>query len=227
MKSYLLTLDQANILPHRTDFSRSQNPVLLLYGFGATRRSLALLEDRLREEGFDVFSLKLGGFLDHFNTHRVDDLARLVAQRIESLYSRYPLPKMAIIGFSKGGLIGLYYLLELYGYKKMHTLITLATPHRGIPKTLFTFFSKSVRQMRPSSPMIRLLQSSPIPKETYVVSISSNADRICPSPMCQLSEQDHVKNVEIEGLGHSDFVIKIKAFKEIQRHLKIGKERNA
>ncbi len=223
---YLRSLAESNEIKRRTDFARIQNPVLLLYGFGATRRSLTILEERLRQEGFDVFTLRLGGFLDTFNTGSIDSLSRMVAERVESLFQRYPLPKMAIIGVSKGGLIGRYYISALQGDRHVHTLITLATPHQGNPwmflffPVLIGFFSKGIRQMVPGSAFLKKMAETPLPADVQCSSLFSASDKVCQPVYCQMPEQPNVRNLEIEGIRHTEFVIKRKAFEVILKELR-------
>jgi triacylglycerol lipase len=100
----------------RTDFSRCERPVLLLYGFLATRRTFEVLERRLRRDGYCVFSLNLGGVGRSLNTSGIDDLADFVRAKVERIYGRNPgLGPLTIIGHSKGGLIGAYYVKKLGG----------------------------------------------------------------------------------------------------------------
>ena len=221
--TYLSSLKEANRIQTRTDFSQSRKPVLLLYGFGATRRSVAILEARLRRDGFDVFSLRLGGFLGRFNTHHIDALAQYVAGRIEDLYARYPLPRMAIIGYSKGGLIGRYYLTQLNGDKRIHTLITLATPHQGHPAGWFGAASRGLRQMAPNSMLMKKMQAAALPASVYIASIFSEDDRVCPPRYSRLvTADDRAVNISLQHLGHSDFVIKRTAYDAILKELNTG-----
>ncbi len=228
---YFRTLTEANTIDRLTDFTNCKNPVLILYGFGATRRSLHILESRLREDGFGVFSINLGGLFDLFNTAPIDRLALLVAAKIENLCRRYKLPRFSIIGYSKGGLIGRYYLTHLDGQKRVHTLITLATPHRGSPWLLLSyplligFVSKGIRQMIPKSKFLRRLSKKHFPDGVYVASIYSDRDKTTPSKFCRLPERSDksvITNVLIPQLYHSDFVIKQRAYQEIHKHLTAG-----
>lgn len=231
LTSYLKTLTQANIVPKAIDFARTRRPVLLLYGFGATRRSLSILEARLKQDGFDVFSINLGGFMELFNTHPIDQIAQKVADKIETLCGRYHLPRISIIGYSKGGLIGRYYINCLGGNKRVHTLVTLATPHQGNPWVLLPhlfgvgFLSKGLRQMLPRSPFIKKLNRQPHPEDVYLVSIASEKDKQCPPKYCRLPQNGNghpIYNVVLDHLCHSDFVMKHKAYEEIRRHLNAG-----
>ncbi|MDO8527249.1 MAG: alpha/beta hydrolase [Deltaproteobacteria bacterium] len=230
LHNYFKTLGLANEIERVTDLAHCDKPVLILYGFGATRRSLSILETRLRQDGFGVFSLRLGGFLDLFNTAPIDQLARHVSKKIENLCERYKLPSMSIIGYSKGGLIGRYYVSFLGGNKRAHTLITLATPHGGNPWALAGcllmggFLSKGLRQMLPKSRFMRRLSREPLPKNMYAASIFSETDRISPGKYCSLtpSSGDAVHNISLPHLYHSDFVIKQSAYREIYKHLMAG-----
>lgn len=231
IRHYFKTLSNANEIERLTDLSQSKNLILLLYGFGATRRSVSILEARLRKDGFDVISLKLGGFMDLFNTEPIDKLAKKVAQKIESLCERFQLPRFTIIGYSKGGLIGRYYITHLGGDKRVHTLITLATPHLGNPWSLLGgiflvgLLSKGLRQMIPASKFMRMLAKKPLPANVYTVSIASPKDKTCPPRYSLLPERKEgvpVCNVLLKDLRHSDFVIKQQAYQTIYDHLKTG-----
>lgn len=231
--TYFRTLSAANEIERLTDFTQCKHPVLILYGFGATRRSVHILESRLREDGFGVFSIDLGGLMDLFNTAPIDKTALMVAAKIENLCRKYKLPRFSIIGYSKGGLVGRYYLTKLGGEKRVHTLITLATPHRGSPWLFFGypllvgFLSRGLRQMMPQSRFMRKLSKLTFPDGVYVASIYSPKDKTTPSKFCSLPEaghgaKSHVINVSLPQMHHSDFVIKQKAYLEIRKHLNEG-----
>src|SRR3989338_9456197 len=197
---------EGNKVERITDFTRCDHHVLLLYGFGATRRSFSILERRLRKDGFRVFSINLGGILDTFNTRCIEDLAEFVKNKIDRICDRYTLGKISIIGHSKGGLIGRYYVKRLKGYKRVKNLITLGTPHNGNPWALLGafsplgLFSRSVWQMVPMSPFIRRLKQGPFPKEVRFVSIYSKNDKVCfyTSAILDVNgTEGNIKNIEL------------------------------
>lgn len=231
LKFYFKTLSKANKIERQTDWTNSRRPVLLLYGFGATRRSLSILESRLKTDGFDCFSINLGGFLELFNTDPIDRVAKKVAAKIESLCERYRIPRLSIIGYSKGGLIGRYYVSILEGHKRVHTLITLATPHQGNPWALLTnmlglgLLSKGLRQMLPHSRFIKRLNKAAHPESVYMVSIASDQDRNSPPKYCGLPNAENgrpIFNVVLPNLYHTDFLLKQSAYQEITKHLHSG-----
>ncbi|MBX7149620.1 alpha/beta fold hydrolase [bacterium] len=218
-----LTLS-GNRIERKADLHKSKNPVLLIYGFGATRRTFAILEKRLYNDGYTVFSINLGGTLGTFNTNPIEELASHIDQKIERLYQKYQFRgKISILAHSKGGLIGHYYIKRLGGDRRVKMLITMGTPHNGSPWALlasFTpaaFMSKSIRQMTPMSNFIRRLKQGPFPKKVKLYSIYSKDDRICVYPGGVLEEAANVKNLEIDSISHSEFLIK-KSVYHVIRH---------
>lgn len=209
-----LTL-MGNEIEERTPLKNCKNPVLMLYGYGATRRTLAILEKRLKKEGYKIISVRLGGFFDTFNTASIEESARHIDTKIEKLYKKYHMRgKLTIIGHSKGGLIGQYYIKFLNGGKRTKCLITLGTPHNGTPWCFLTAYtplallSKSLAQMSPTSSFIKKLKETPFPKTCRVFSIYSKEDIASPFPCAILDEAPNVKNIEVYGVTHAELLIK-------------------
>lgn len=198
----------------------------MIYGFGATRRTMGILENRLKQDGYTIFSLNLGGFFGTFNTSSIEETARHIDSKIEKLYKKYNIKgKLSIVGHSKGGLIGQYYVKFLGGSKRVKTLITLGTPHNGNPWALPLAYSplglilKSLRQMTPMSTFIKTLKETNFPKHIKVYSIYSKDDTICPFPVGVLEEAENINNIEISGASHSELLIKKNVFNAIKHAL--------
>jgi pimeloyl-ACP methyl ester carboxylesterase len=215
-----------NRIRRRTDFAHCPKPVLLLYGLLGTRRSCALLERRLRADGYGVFSIDLGGVGGAFNTRGIDESAELVRDKVERLYARYPLGPLTIIGHSKGGLIGRYYVERLGGDARVRTLVTLGTPHQGTPRAYLGcatlgWFAPSVWQMTPRSAFLRRLNLGPWPEAVRLVSVYSRADAWTPFPHGRVSLRGpgNIENVELPGLRHRDFLVARSAYEVVQRAL--------
>lgn len=231
VKGYLRFDRRGNAVERKTDFARCERPVLLLHGFMGTRRVFDVLEHRLRRDGYCVFSLNLGGLFDSFNTLTIDACAEKVRDKVDSLYARYALGPLAIVGHSKGGLIGRYYVKRLGGDARVRTLITLAAPHNGTPFAYVGcatvgLFARSVWQMTPMSPFIRRLKIGAFPSKVRFTSIYSKADRFSPFPSCILETagQPNLRNVEVLGVGHRDFVFKKSVYEVVRQELLAGLE---
>lgn len=200
---------KSNRIERRTDFSRCERPVLLLYGFFSTRRTFALLERRLRRDGYGVFSLDLRGLASCLNTRGIDDLAAYVRAKVERIYARNPgLGPLTIVGHSKGGLIAAYYVKRLGGWRRTRAVVTLGTPHRGTPVAWLGLpllpISPSVWQMRPGSGLLRRLDDGPWPPEVRLTSIFSRRDGTTPYPCALLQTHGlpHLVNIEVDGRHH-------------------------
>jgi triacylglycerol lipase len=215
-----------NRVRRRTDFAHCPQPVLLLHGLLGTRRSCELLEQRLRADGYGVFSIDLGGLAGAFNTRSIDESAELVRDKVEGLYARYPLGPLSIIGHSKGGLIGRYYIERLGGEARVRTLVTLGTPHQGTPRAYWGcatvgLLAPSVWQMTPRSAFLRRLNLGPWPEGVRLVSVYSRADACTPFPSGRVALRGggSIENVELEGLRHRDFLLAPSAYEVVKRAL--------
>lgn len=217
-----------NAITRRTDFTNCPRPVLLLYGFMSTRRVFEVLEHRLRRDEFCVWSVNLGGLMDSFNTRGIDALAEFVRDKVERLYDRFPgMGPLSIIGHSKGGLIGAYYVKRLGGDARVRTLVTLGTPHNGTPSAyagIIThgLFSRSIWQLTPRSPFIRRLRMGAFPTAVRLASIFSKDDHVNPYPACLVENPTlapGVRNLEITGVSHREFVTRRSVYQLIRREL--------
>lgn len=216
-----------NDVERSTDFTNCPRPVLLLPGFMSTRRGLTVMERRLRRDGYGVFSLNLGGLLNTFNTRSIETSALLVREKIEALYARHEaLGPLTIIGHSKGGLIGRYYVKRLGGHERANALITLGTPHHGTPNAylgaaVFGLVARSIWQLMPMSPFIRRLQQGPFPAHVRFSAIYSREDNMVPYPAGTIEQGARANqfNVEVEGISHHEFLTRKAVYAAIRREL--------
>lgn len=223
VRDVLTNLRLGNDVQRVTDFRTCQRPILLLYGFGSTRRALRIIELRLRRRlNRCVFSINLGGYKDTLNTSSIEYLAKLVDEKVEALHRRYGVEEIDIVAHSKGGLIARYYVKRLNGARRVRHLVTLATPHRGTWIAFFSipllgWFARSVYQMTPLSPFIRRLQKGPWPANVALTSISSTADWVAPPGRCSLEllpgEPTH--NVQVDHVTHSAMLYSKEVFEHI------------
>ncbi|MCK8497225.1 lipase family alpha/beta hydrolase [Myxococcus fulvus] len=220
----------ANRIVRRTDFAHCPRPVLLLYGFFSTRRVFEVLEQRLRREGYAVWSIHLGGALDRFNTHGIDALAEKVREKVERMYARYPhMGPLSIIGHSKGGLIGTYYVKRLGGDQRVRNLVTLGTPHQGcrlayLGCATLGWFSRSMWQLTPVSPFLRQLSTGAFPRNVRVSSLYSRTDEVTPwtSARLKVDGQPNVFNHELPDAGHGELLTRKSVYQVIRRELAAG-----
>lgn len=229
LAGYLQLDGRANEVVRRTDFTHCPRPVLLLYGFFSTRRMLEILEHRLRRDGYGVWSIQLGGLLDGFNASGIEASAARVREKVERLYARYELGPLTIIGHSKGGLIGRYYVKRLGGDTRVRNLITLGTPHHGTPLAylgcaLLGGTSRSMWQCTPMSPFIRQLKVGAFPRHVRFTSVYSKGDALTPFPtaMLETEGEGNLFNVEVPGVGHGELLSHRGVYETIRRELALG-----
>ncbi len=222
-----------NEIQRLTDFTRCARPVLLLPGFMSTRRGLSGVERRLRRDGYGVFSLNLGGFLGTFNTRSIEETGLLVREKVERLYRRYDLGPLTIIGHSKGGLIGRYYIKRLGGHERACALVTMGTPHHGTPTAylgaaLTGMVAPSIWQMMPMSPFIRKLKEGQFPDHVHFASIFSKDDTIAtfPSTMIEDEGRENLVNIEVPNVQHHEFLVKKKVYEVVRQQLDIAYKRS-
>jgi triacylglycerol esterase/lipase EstA (alpha/beta hydrolase family) len=118
----------------RDDAGSHPEVVLLLHGFFQTRNIWAVMEERLRHDGYGVLSFHLGRLLWRFNTQPIDRTAVLVAQKIEAIAQRHGLERLHIVGHSKGGLIARRYVQDYGGARRVKSIVTLGTPRSKDPR---------------------------------------------------------------------------------------------
>lgn len=209
-------------------FDPTRETVLLTQGLVQTRGVMEILEARLRRDGFEVFSVHLGGFMGTYNTRPIPVIARHVLGKIRRLRARYGLGRIHMIGHSKGGLIGRYMLQILGGEEHVKTLITLGTPHRGTP-TAWLVSAPVLRQIMPSGPemvpgseVLEALQGAPMPADTRVVSIFSRTDLICPywCSWVDPSGGGRVRNLMVQGQGHTELLSDRRVYRLLKAELR-------
>jgi len=216
------------ILPAQ-DLDSYEHHVLLLHGFFQTRNVWEVMEDRLRYDGFGVFSFDMGGLLWRFNTRSIATLSAMVADKLEALCEHHGIEKFHIIGHSKGGLIARHYIQHHGGDRRARSLITLGTPHTGtltavvgVGLMLGGLVSRSPLEMLPRSKLIKGLIASPWPANVPLVSLYSAQDLVCPPRTSRLKpgpDETHIRNEVVRGIGHTALTHDPGVYMLVRRHL--------
>ena len=107
-------------------------PILLVHGIVSNRSIFTLLRRGLTRRGFsNIFAMN---YLTVANDVRT--AAAGLSVEVERIVEETGFERIHIIGHSLGGLIARYYVTRLGGDARVHTLITLGTPHRAAtPRT--------------------------------------------------------------------------------------------
>lgn len=127
---------------------------VLVHGIFQSGYSFRMLKTRLEKRGIQVLVPKLkprdgrGG---------LDQIAAGLKQDIDAAFG--PKQRIAVVGFSMGGIVSRHYLQELGGADRCDTFITISSPHHGT-QTAWLYPTKGAEQMRPGSPFLSDLEKS-------------------------------------------------------------------
>jgi pimeloyl-ACP methyl ester carboxylesterase len=201
---------QRGLLIH--DVEAAGTPILLLHGMVDNRSIFTLLRRNLRRRGFGrVVTMNY-----RIWTTDVRTAARQLGETIESICEQTGYERIHVIGHSLGGLIARYYVQRLGGDARVHTVVTLGTPHRG------THVARAVptgvcRQMCPDSDVMTELEESAPDCETRFVAFWSDIDAlISPKQSARLDHPDlTARNILVRGVGHLSLPINRRIVHEI------------
>lgn len=191
-------------------------PILLVHGYFHNRSGLLIMERALRKHGFKQIQCFT------YNPLRKDvgQLAVMLKERVEALVSKTGSQKIHLIGHSLGGLVCRYYIEQLGGGCRVHTVVTIGTPHEG---TVLANRGRSAaaRQMRPSSELVAQMKACRKPKSVRYLSYYSNLDAVVPVGSAVLSNGNgsRVKNILVHDLGHMSLLTSPRLLASIATHL--------
>ncbi len=202
----------------------NRTPVLLVYGFFSSQRSLNVLERQLVAAGFDVFSFNLGGLFGTFFTQGIMESANFIDYKLKRQMDRHGFKKIHIVAHSKGTLVSLWWLLKLGGSKYCDKLIAMAPPCGGSPYTYLAlitplaFFWRDIWQMRPGSSFLKYLRDSDVPDNLKIHILYSDSDSVSRGRLgifVPRSGHKNITSIAMNDLNHFDFIIRREPIKEV------------
>ena len=198
------------------DIEAAGTPILLIHGMVDNRSIFTLLRRGLRRRGFGrVLALNYNPL-----TGDVRAAAEGLAARVELLCAETGYERIHVIGHSMGGVIARYYVQRLGGDARVHTLVTLGTPHGGtLPAHLVP--RRLGGHLRPGSDVVAELRSPAPGCRTRFLAVWSDLDQlIVPKTAARVDHPDlQARNVLIRGVGHMSLPINRRAVHEISMTL--------
>ncbi|MEO5608028.1 MAG: alpha/beta fold hydrolase [Ornithinibacter sp.] len=182
-----------------SDVEAAGTPILLVHGIVSNRSIFTLLRRGLTRRGFsNVFAMNYATVLTD-----VRSAAAGLAEEVETIVEETGFERIHIIGHSLGGLIARYYVTRLGGDARVHTLVTLGSPHTGT-FTAYAVPTRLMQQMRPGSPLMRELARPVRGCRTRFISYWSDSDiAIVPQRSAALRHRDlAARNIALHGAGH-------------------------
>jgi len=187
-----------------SDVEAAGTPILLVHGMVDNHSIFTLLRLGLRRRGFGRVTTMNYSPL----TTDVRAAAVRLAEEVEALVAETGYERIHVVGHSMGGLIARYYVTRLGGDERVHTLVTLGTPHQGT-YTAYGWHNQLTRQLRPGSALMREL-AQPVPScRTRFLAYWSDLDQmIFPQRNAALEHPDlSVRNIDLHGVGHMSLPI--------------------
>ena len=174
-------------------------PVVLVHGLIDNRSIFAVMRRSLSRRGFaSVCSWNYSPLSS--------DIARCAADlgaHIERVCEQTGHERVHVVGHSLGGLIARYHVQRQGGDRRVESLVTLGTPHQG-SVLAHVVPTPMIRQLRPSSAVLREL-AEPMPDcRTQVTAVYSDLDQIVlPTASGRCEHPDlKARNVLVRGVGH-------------------------
>lgn len=184
------------------DVRAAGTPIVLVHGFADNRSVFAVLGRALRKRGF--------GMVYGFNysvltalTGDVRSAARELGREVERICEATSAEQVHVVGHSLGGLVARYYVQRLGGDARVHTLVTLGTPHQGT-MAAYLLPTPVLRQLRPDSDVMAELGAPSPGCRTRFVAVWSELDEfIVPQRHARLDHPDLlVTNHQLSDVGH-------------------------
>jgi triacylglycerol lipase len=194
------------------DVEAAGTPILLIHGLVDNRSIFTLLRRHLRRRGFGrVWTMNY-----RIWTTDLRAAARELGASIDAVCEQTGYERLHVIGHSMGGLVARYYVQRLGGDARVHTLVTLGTPHQGTRAA--RLFPRGVcQQLAPGSEVIAELAEPAVDCQTRFVSFWSDIDvLISPKQAARLDHPDlSARNILVRGVGHMSLPIDPRIVREI------------
>lgn len=197
-----LPLVQRSLL--HSDVTAAGTPILLVHGMVDNRTIFALLCRSLRRRGF--------GRVTTYNyrpwTTDLRAAAARLGEQVEAICEQTGYERIHVIGHSMGGILARYYVQRLGGDARVHTLVTLGSPHCGTGAARLLPFGVTA-QLTPTSAVIEELRRPAPGCRTRFVAFWSDLDGlITPKRAARIEHPDlTVRNVFVRGVGHMSLPI--------------------
>lgn len=183
------------------DVEAAGTPIIMVHGIIDNHSIFTVLRRGLAKRGF--------GRMITLNYSPLTDDVRRVARRLKNVVDTVcretGYDRVHIIGHSMGGVVSRYYIQHLGGDARVHTLVTLGSPHHGTMWAKMTPKSISITsQMRPNSDLVKELEEPAPGLRTRMIAIWSDLDQIIvPQRNARIVHPDiNARNVFIKGVGH-------------------------
>lgn len=145
----------------------------------------------LERSGFKVYSLNYPMLKGGFEESALNLKKYIEANKIEN---------PVLVGISGGATTCLDYLQNHNGWNNTHSFISIGGSLYGSPLARFLPFSKSLKELIPSSKYMYHLHNKPIINLGKIVTIRARHDNMVPGVYAQI---EGAKNITVNVVGHN------------------------
>ena len=194
------------------DVEAAGTPILLVHGMVDNRSIFTVLKRALRRRGFGrIWTMNY-----HVLTHDMRVASRRLGATVETICEQTGYDRIHVIGHSMGGIVARYYVQRMGGDQRVHTLVTLGSPHAGT-RAARLMPRGVVRQLSPSSEIVAELEEPAPSCRTRFVCFWSDLDAlISPKKAARIDHPDlSARNVFVPGVGHMSLPIDSRVTREI------------
>jgi triacylglycerol lipase len=186
----------SNVSPMGKLHAAPARPVLLVHGFGGAKSSWSVVAQALCARGLTVEAMTYAPL-----GNSVEQLADKLVAKVERTLSRTGAEKVHLVGHSLGGVIIAQAISDTRLNGLVDTVITLGSPFGGSPWAGALPVVEMVRALRPGSPLLRRLASTPLPHGVRWLSVTAAFDIIVPGPR-SVPANPQVETVTVNAVGH-------------------------
>jgi hypothetical protein len=171
----------------------------------------------------DKYLSNLGIAIHKFGYNTFQDIEKSVdelSDYIQELKKKYKVDKFGLVGFSEGTIVDALYIVRTNGKYVSH-LIAIAPPYGGTRLAEIEPFTKSAKQMRPDSEIIRLIKKKlvPIMKKKRIAGINLFAGHDTAILPIHKSKIPGIRNRYIDTT-HTEITMNPITYEEIGKWLK-------
>jgi pimeloyl-ACP methyl ester carboxylesterase len=182
-------------------------PMLLVHGFADNSSAFTVLGRALRKRRSGAVHCLNYSLLTAL-TGDVRSAADELGHEVERLCAATGAEQVHVVGHSLGGLVARYYVQRQGGDARVHTLVTLGTPHHGT-LTAYLLPTPVLYQLRPESDLLTELAAPSPGCRTRFVAVWSELDEwIVPQHSARLDHPDLlVTNHQLRDVGHLSLAV--------------------
>jgi triacylglycerol esterase/lipase EstA (alpha/beta hydrolase family) len=201
--------------------STNPHPILLVHGIMHNRSAFIALKRKMQKLGWD--NLETLNYATHHG--HIFQMIKELEEKVEKLREETQSAQIDIVAHSLGGIVARAYMSLGEGRGKVRRLVTLGTPHQG---TKLSGLMKRMSRgglhcdLKTGSYFLKLLESTPLPRGSKIVSIYSPFDlTIIPrdNGAAQGSPRPAFENICIDYVGHAGLLYSQEAFDAIVQGL--------